>query len=971
MNERDLFIEALQKGDAGRRREYLLRACGANHALLERVEGLLRVHESADQFLESPPSPPTIMVEPPKSSEVPCTTIGPYKLLEPIGEGGMGVVYLAEQAEPVRRKVALKVIKPGMDSRQVVARFEAERQALAMMDHPNLAKVLDGGMTEQGRPYFVMELVRGLPITEYCDRELLSINERLELFVLVCRAVQHAHQKGIIHRELQPSNVLVTVIDSVPTPKVIDFGVAKATGQALTDRTLFTGFHQFVGTPLYVSPEQADPSSTDVDTRSDIYSLGVLLYELLVGTTPFDSETLKQAAFDEMRRIIREEDPPKPSTRLSTLGERRSTVSVHRKADVRRLDRTIRGELDWIVMKALEKDRRRYDTANDFAADVMRYLTDQPVEACPPSLGYRLRKFMRRNRGPLAAGLALASLLVAGAAGTSIGLVRALRAEARAKEEAAVATAVRDFFTDDLLGQSLSEKRARDRSVSVEELLRRAADHMAGKFARHSRVEAEIRLAIGDSYAALGDFRAAHSHLQRACGLGRSALGDEHPRTLEFQNHLLIIDEKTERMLDVAVTLTEESLETRRRVLGREHPDTIASMVDLGRMYVRLRQLDRAEPLLLESLDAGRRVVGPDDSRVLSCMESLIQGYDLTGRPDRAEALRVASLAARGGVQGRIEFSVGTPYHTRCRVHDDGTGLQALPFPQEGAYSNRPSPSARDDYPGGRQYLYPANNSLRVWSEGSGQNKAVTNFQAPYVINFGSNLWSNDGLDSFVSFFLYNGTTGLLSIYRAHVSAADLASASYQPITLGDPRLERVMDWPSGQGIFYWWNHDGSGFYYPDPRDKTKVRLKLVGSGLSDDVDPVVCVAPVELTELRVIPPADPLDPVSDRYLVASALPIGTGILAMDLQTSTWWWLATQAPSIDYGIRGPCFSPDGSMVEFGNTRTVTTGTGKKAKRTFYFGVYEVPFFGGPVTRVTETSSTTNLGYVTVNNWNTP
>ena len=277
--------------------------------------------------------------------------------MEQIGEGGMGVVYVAEQQEPVRRKVALKVIKPGMDSRQVVARFEAERQALALMDHPNIARVHDAGTTESGRPYFVMELVRGLPITEYCDRENLPVPERLELFVLVCRAVQHAHQKGVIHRDVKPSNILVTLVDGSPVPKVIDFGVAKATGGSLTERTLFTGFAQLVGTPLYMSPEQADLAGVDVDTRSDIYSLGVLLYELLTGTTPFDSETLRKAAFDEMRRIIREEEPPKPSTRLSSLGDERATVSANRKTDARHLARAVRGELDWIVMKALEKDR--------------------------------------------------------------------------------------------------------------------------------------------------------------------------------------------------------------------------------------------------------------------------------------------------------------------------------------------------------------------------------------------------------------------------------------------------------------------------------------------------------------------------------------------------------------------------------------------------------------------------------------
>mgnify|MGYP000916168451 FL=1 len=381
-----VFAEAVEIGPAAERAAYLERACGGDDALRRQVESLLDAHLRAGEFLESPAAGlPTVTaagaLHPP---EAPGAVIGPYKLLEEIGEGGMGVVYMAEQAHPIRRRVALKVIKPGMDSRQVLARFEAERQALALMDHHNIARVLDAGTTASGRPYFVMELVRGLPITDYCDRENLAIRDRLELFVLVCRAVQHAHQKGVIHRDLKPSNVLITVLDGVPVPKVIDFGIAKATGGGLTERTLFTGFHQLVGTPLYMSPEQADLSSADVDTRSDIYSLGVLLYELLTGCTPFDPETLRQAAFDEMRRILREEEPPRPSTRLSRLGETLSTVSARRGSDPRRLDRAVRGELDWIVMKALEKDRRRrYETANDFAADVMRFLTDRPVEACP------------------------------------------------------------------------------------------------------------------------------------------------------------------------------------------------------------------------------------------------------------------------------------------------------------------------------------------------------------------------------------------------------------------------------------------------------------------------------------------------------------------------------------------------------------------------------------------------------------
>ena len=312
---------------------------------------------------------------------------------------------MAEQQHPVRRKVALKVIKPGFDTRQVIARFEAERQALALMEHENIAKVLDAGATDCGRPYFVMELVYGVPITEFCDRNELPPRERLELFVQVCRAVQHAHTKGIIHRDIKPTNVLVTLHEGVPVPKVIDFGVAKATSQQLTDKTLFTNFAQMIGTPLYMSPEQAEMTGVDVDTRSDVYSLGVLLYELLTGTTPLDKDRFKQAAFDEVRRIIREEEPPRPSTRLSTMGDQARSISARRKSDPKQLGQFVRGELDWIVMKALEKERaRRYETASGLAHDIERYLRDDPVEACPQSASYRLKKFARRNKGPVLGG---------------------------------------------------------------------------------------------------------------------------------------------------------------------------------------------------------------------------------------------------------------------------------------------------------------------------------------------------------------------------------------------------------------------------------------------------------------------------------------------------------------------------------------------------------------------------------------
>jgi serine/threonine protein kinase len=412
--------EAVEIVSPAERESYLNFTCGGDAALRRQVDQLLEDHAQAGDFLERPAMVASgITIDLPPMQESPGAIIGPYKLLEQIGEGGFGVVFMAEQSKPIERKVALKIIKPGMDTRQVIARFEAERQALALMDHPNIAKVLDAGTTASSRPYFVMELVRGVPVTEYCDEKKLSIRERLELFIKICQAVQHAHQKGVIHRDLKPSNVLVTQLDGVPLAKVIDFGVAKATGQKLTDKTLFTNFAQMIGTPLYMSPEQAEMSGEDVDTRSDIYSLGVLLYELLTGTTPFDSQRLKAATFDELRRIIREDEPPRPSTRLAQSLETLASIAAQRHTEPAKLTKLIRGELDWIVMKCLEKDRnRRYETPGALAQDVERFLRDEPVQACPPSAWYRFRKFVWRNRAAFAvaaiAALALVAVAVAG-----------------------------------------------------------------------------------------------------------------------------------------------------------------------------------------------------------------------------------------------------------------------------------------------------------------------------------------------------------------------------------------------------------------------------------------------------------------------------------------------------------------------------------------------------------------------------
>ena len=415
MSEREIFTVALNKEVPTERAAFLDQACAGDAALRSRVESLLAEHQQLGSFMDLP-SPAETLVPP---QERPGTRIGPYKLLQVIGEGGMGTVFMAEQHEPVKRRVALKVIKLGMDTRQVIARFEAERQALTLMDHPNIAKVLDAGATDSGRPYFVMELVKGQPITQYCDEHRLTPRQRLELLIPVCQAIQHAHLKGIIHRDIKPTNILVAEYYEQPVPKVIDFGVAKATSQALTEKTMFTGLGQIVGTLEYMSPEQAKVNQLDIDTRSDIYSLGVLLYELLTGTTPLTHMRMHETAYAEILRMIKEEEPPRPSSRLSDSGEALTSISAQRKMEPAHLKKLVRGELDWIVMKTLEKDRnRRYETANSLIADLQRYLADEPVQACPPSAAYRLRKFVKRHRSALlvTAGLAvMAAVLASGA----------------------------------------------------------------------------------------------------------------------------------------------------------------------------------------------------------------------------------------------------------------------------------------------------------------------------------------------------------------------------------------------------------------------------------------------------------------------------------------------------------------------------------------------------------------------------
>jgi serine/threonine protein kinase len=617
MTEETLFAAALEKQDPAERAAFLEEACADDAGLRTRVEALLQAHAEAGNFLEPlaagavgtdahTPHPATkspfeeastIGYQPPREGV--GTLLGPYKLLQQLGEGGMGTVFLAEQREPVARKVALKIIKTGVYSAHVLARFEAERQALALMDHPNIAKVLDAGTTESGQPYFVMELVKGVPITKYCDQEQLTPKQRLELFLPVCQAVQHAHQKGIIHRDLKPSNVLIALYDGVPVPKVIDFGVAKATSQKLTERTLFTEVGQVVGTVEYMSPEQAELNNLDIDTRADIYSLGVLLYELLTGSPPFTAQQLRSAAFTEMLRIIREVEPPKPSTKLSS-SEELPRIAARRKLEPKRLTKLVRGELDWIVMKCLEKERgRRYETANGLARDLQHYLADEPVLAGPPGVGYRLRKFLRRHKGPVLAVSLLLLALVGGIVSTSVGLVKARQA-AKQIEKA-----------NEILGSIF-----RDLSPRAEE-----------KGGPTLRVQLGRRL---DRAAAL---------------LDEEAIGD--PLTLAGLQHLLGVTQRELGYPQKAIELLTRAHRMREALLGPDHFDTLESMNSLAVAYDAAGQQDKALPLLEQALAKTLARLGPDDSLTLTIMANLAKSYQDGGEQDKALSLLEQTLAKR------------------------------------------------------------------------------------------------------------------------------------------------------------------------------------------------------------------------------------------------------------------------------------------------------------------------------------
>lgn len=574
------------------------------------------------------------------------TTIGPYRLLRRIGEGGMGEVFEAEQSEPIRRRVALKVIKPGMDSRAVIARFDAERQALALMDHPCIAKVFAAGATQRGRPYFVMEYVEGEPITEYCDRRRLSLRERLELFILVCEGVQHAHQKAVIHRDLKPSNVLVGEVDGRPAPKIIDFGVAKATTQRLTELTMVTEQGQLLGTPEYMSPEQASSAEDDIDTRTDVYALGVVLYELLAGALPFEPRDLRKAGHDAIRKIIREQDPPRPSTRFSGLGDRATTIAEAHGSAPKRLQSELRGDLDWITMKALEKDRdRRYATSSDFAADVRRYLDDEPVMAGPPSASYRLRKLVRRNRGAFAAGASLVLLLAVLAVSMTVQAGRLARERDRTAVQAAKAQRTTEFLQSMLAGVTPATARGRDTTL-LEEILANTAKRIGPELAEQPEVEAAIRATLGTTYMSLGKFDVAEANLLRADSLQTALIGPDAAATLATRRQLGVLYARTGRHAEAEARLR-GVVAGASRSLGLHDPVLLSAMADLGDVLMRAGKNKESLAVAESSVTVVGAGFAPTDAALLQAKATLAIILYGERRFDEAISLYDEVLAAR------------------------------------------------------------------------------------------------------------------------------------------------------------------------------------------------------------------------------------------------------------------------------------------------------------------------------------
>ena len=594
-------------------------------------------------------------------------TIGPYHLLQQIGEGGMGEVWVAEQHKPIHRRVALKLIKAGMDTKQVIARFESERQALAMMDHPAIAKVYDAGETDEGRPYFVMEYVQGIPITTYCDQNRLTTQERLELFRHICEGVQHAHQKAIIHRDLKPSNILVAMQDGVAVPKIIDFGVAKATAQSLTERTMYTELGVMIGTPEYMSPEQAEMTGQNVDTRTDVYSLGAILYELLVGALPFDPKELRRAGFDEIRRKIREEDPPKPSTKLSTMGDASTTQAQNRRMERPALIRQIRGDLDWITMKALEKDRtRRYGSPSEMAADIERYLYHQPIVARQPSTAYKAKKFVRRHRIGVGVAASIAMLLVAFSITTALQAHRIARERDRANQEAEASRQVSDFLTGLFRVSDPSE--ARGNSVTAREILDKGADKIGRELQGQPIVQGKLMNTMGFVYQSLGLYNPAQTLLEKALETRIKTLGPEHPAVAETLSNLgTVVWRKGD--FARAKSLQEQALAIREKRLGPESKEVASSLHNLGTLNYTKGNYSEARRLLERSLAIREKVLGPEHEDVATTLNSLGAIAYKEGDFKRAEELWERTLAIREKTLGPDHPYVAASLNNLAIVH--------------------------------------------------------------------------------------------------------------------------------------------------------------------------------------------------------------------------------------------------------------------------------------------------------------
>jgi serine/threonine protein kinase len=709
--EEEIF-DAARELAPDERAAYLAERCGQDADLHQRIEGMLAADGAAGDFFKThdAPSPTVILADASRSPSIekPGDRIGRYKLLQQIGEGGMGLVYMAEQDQPVRRSVALKIIKLGMDTRQVVARFEAERQALAMMNHPHIAKVFDAGATDSGRPYFVMELVRGISITEYCDKNCLPTRERLDLFILVCQAVQHAHQKGVIHRDLKPSNILVTLNDGVPWPMVIDFGIAKATNQRLTEKTLFTDFAQMIGTPAYMSPEQAEMSKLDVDTRTDIYALGVLLYELLTGSTPFSTKELLSLGYREMQRTIAEREPPRLSTRLSTMAnEERTVVAKNRSVDGSALAKLFRGDLDWIVMKCLEKDRtRRYETANGLAADIQRHLKCEPVVARPPSRLYEFQKTVRRHKFGFAAAGALVMMLLLGVIGSTWQAMRATRAEReqsrlreaaqkaqateaalrlkaeadekKAETEAARSKQVAQFMMDMLNGVGPGVALGRDTKL-LREILDQTARRL-NDLKGQPAVEADLRSVLGGVYYELGESQSSEAMYRAALALRLEIRGNKHgdvARSLSDVGEAL----RKQSRYDEAEPLFVEALAMQRELLGNSDPEVARTLYRLGMIHTRQQQGTKAEPLFREALVIFRQHPSEDLRGPLDQL-----GLSLARQGKYAEAESIAdecvALCRKLAPLGD-PLLAGALYHVGLSFRWQGKHVEAEPYLRE------------------------------------------------------------------------------------------------------------------------------------------------------------------------------------------------------------------------------------------------------------------------------------------------